>query len=238
MSTGNQGIFESMCPYLGTLTIASRTEMPIEGCSVVKFNLPNGMQARLGGVIYVPGLAENLLSLEALHLAGLESRGSIHRYEILREGKVVAKGKRIGRTIYLHSVKDVNALLVDVKKSKQFAHLALSEDEKILEKQLLIHSCLGHPGCQQFNYCVENMDMVDLKLKKKDELLHDNCEICIQAKQVKKQNHSPIPRARNPLQRVYMDFWGPNRDGAGEEKYYLSLIDDCTCFSWLFVTAD
>lgn len=35
-----------------------------------------------------------------------------------------------------------------------------------------------------------------------------------------------------------MDFWGPNRDGAGEEKYYLSLIDDCTRFSWLFVTTD
>ena len=110
------------------------------------------------------------------------------------------EGKRIGRTTYLHSVKDVNALLVDVKKSKQFACLALSEDEKILEKQLLIHSCLGHPGRWRFNYCVENMDMVDLKLKEKDKLLHDNCEICIQAKQVKKQNHSPIPRARNPLQ--------------------------------------
>lgn len=138
----------------------------------------------------------------------------------------------------MDSVTNPDALLVDARKSKQFARLALSEDGKISEKQALIHSRLGHPGRRQFNYCVENMDMNDLKLKKKDELLHDKCEVCIRAKQVKKQTHSPVPRAKRPLQRVYMDFWGPNRDGAGDEKYYLSLIDDCTRFSWLFVTTD
>src|SRR5699024_9063323 len=33
-------------------------------------------------------------------------------------------------------------------------------------------------------------------------------------------------------------FWGPNRDSIGDEKYYLSLIDDCTRYSWLFVKMD
>ena len=238
MSTGNREIFEQMIPCHGTLTIASGTSMPIKGRGIVKFNLPSGMCARLGGVIYVPGLAENLLSLEALHLAGLESRGSKNGYEILRKGKAVAKGKRTGRTTYLHSVNHVDALLVDARKSKQYARLALSADEQISRKQELIHSRLGHPGRQRFNYCVDCMDMSDLKLDKRDRLLHDNCEICIKAKQVKKQNHSPIPRAKQPLQRVYMDFWGPNREGSGEEKYYLSLIDDYTRYSWLFVTPD
>lgn len=165
MSTGNRNIFESMRPYFGTLTIASGTQMPIEGRDVVKFSLPDGTQARLGGVIYVPGLAENLLSLEALHLAGLESRGSLSGYKILRKGKVVAKGKRTGRTTYLHSVNNMNALLVDAQKSKQFARLALSENGEVSEKQSLIHSRLGHPGLRRFNYCVANMDMNDLRLR-------------------------------------------------------------------------
>ena len=238
MSTGNREIFEQMIPCRGTLTIASGTSMPIRGRGTVVFDLPNGKRARLGGVIYVPGLAENLLSLEALHLAGLESRGSKEGYEILRDGEVVAKGKRTGRTTYLHSVKYANALLVDARKSKQHARLALSADEQISRKQELIHSRLGHPGRRRFNYCVESMDMSNLKLDKRDRLLHDNCEICIRAKQVKKQNHSPVPRAKQPLQRVYMDFWGPNRESSGMEKYYLSLIDDCTRYSWLFVTPD
>lgn len=95
--------------------------MPIRRRDTVQFDLPNGKQARLEGVIYVPGLAENLLSLEALHLAGLESRGSKEGYEILRDGEVVAKEKQTGRTTYLHSVKHANALLVDARKSKQHA---------------------------------------------------------------------------------------------------------------------
>ncbi|ODM22593.1 hypothetical protein SI65_00182 [Aspergillus cristatus] len=82
------------------------------------------------------------------------------------------------------------------------------------------------------------MELDELKLGKQDQLLHDNCEVCAKAKKVKKQSHAPVPRARKPLERVYMDFWGPNREGMGQEKYYLSLVDDCTRFSWIFIKID
>ena len=49
--------------------------MPIKGRGIVKIQLPNGQEVRLGRVIYVPGLAENLLFLEVLHLAGYKLRG-------------------------------------------------------------------------------------------------------------------------------------------------------------------
>ena len=77
MSTGDRSIFEYMDPYTGTLKIASRTQMPIKGRGIVKIQLPSGQEARLERVIYVLGLEENLLSLEALHLAGYELRGSL-----------------------------------------------------------------------------------------------------------------------------------------------------------------
>ena len=51
--------------------------MPIKGRGIVKIQLLNGQEARLGRVIYIPGLEENLLSLEVLHLAGYELRGSL-----------------------------------------------------------------------------------------------------------------------------------------------------------------
>ncbi|EYE90608.1 uncharacterized protein EURHEDRAFT_510308 [Aspergillus ruber CBS 135680] len=241
MSTGDKGMFEYLdMTCKGNLTIASGTRMPIEGRGIVKFSLPNGKKARLGGVIYVPGLAENLLSLEVLHLAGFESRGSIKGYELRKDGKVIAKGKRIGRSTYLEAVKHVNALLVGpgVAKRKQHARLALSADEETAIKQRLIHRRLGHPGRKRFNNCVNWMDMEELRINKRDKLLDDNCEVCIKAKQVKKQGHVPVPKARRPLQRVYMDFWGPNREGAGPERYFLSLIDDCTRYSWLFIKTD
>ena len=77
MSTGDRSIFEYMDPYTGTLKIASRTQMPIKGRGIVKIQLPSGQEVRLERVIYVLGLEENLLSLEALHLAGYELRGSL-----------------------------------------------------------------------------------------------------------------------------------------------------------------
>lgn len=236
--TGDRSLFEEMKPCSGTLSAVNGDNMTIEGRGVVQIQLPQGKTARLAGVIYVPGLEYNLLSLEALHLAGLWTIGSEYGYYILRDGQIVAEGKRYGKTTYLESVKDLNSLYVDRKRRIHIVRLALTQEEKIVEKQALVHSRLGHPGRRRFNHCVESMDMNELKLDKRDTMLEDNCEICIRAKQVKKQNHKQVPRASRPLQRVYMDFWGPNRDGAGEEKYYLSLIDDCTRFSWLFVTTD
>lgn len=139
MSTGDREIFEEIYPCRGTLTIASGMRMPIRGRGTVVIQLPDGSKARLGAVIYVLGLAENLLSLEALHLAGYESRGSINGYEILRDGMAVAKGKRTGRTTYLHAVSDVDALYVNPK-GKQPAQMALSADNLTAKKWELIHS--------------------------------------------------------------------------------------------------
>ena len=59
--------------------------------------------------------------------------------------------------------------------------------------------------------------------------------MCVKAKQVKLQDHIPVAKARRPLQRVYMDIWGPNRESPGGERYSLSLVDDRTRFSWLYV---
>ena len=35
-----------------------------------------------------------------------------------------------------------------------------------------------------------------------------------------------------------MDFWGPSKEIMGETCYFLSLIDNCMRFSWLFVKPD
>ncbi|BCR88813.1 uncharacterized protein ACHE_50011A [Aspergillus chevalieri] len=256
MSTGNRDIFEKLdMKSRGTLTIASGVQMPILGRGTVKFNLPNGSATvRLSNVIYVPGLTENLLSLEALHVAGFESRGSIRGYTLLKDGKIVARGRRIGKSTYLDTVSYTNALYVKPEQARKCVELNAKPDERTIlqllsrravraddeteQRREIIHQRLGHPGRKRFNWCVETMDMDELKVRKRDKLLDDDCEICVKAKQVKSQSHLPVPRARRPLQRVYMDYWGPYVGGVGEERYYLSLIDDCTRYSWVFIKKD
>ena len=62
-------------------------------------------------------------------------------------------------------------------------------------------------------------------------MLDDNCKICIMAKKNKMQSYIPVERASHPLQQVYMDFWGPNRETMGDIHYFLSLIDNSMRYS-------
>lgn len=241
MSTGNRELFEFLDNrHRGKLGIASGTSMPIKGRGIVRFKLPNGMVVRLGNVIYVPGLAENLLSLEALHLAGYETQGSKRGYEIRKDGKIVARGKREGKTTYLDSVVSRDALKLgpSIGKMRHYASMAMETHSTLDRKRELIHRRLGHPGRKRFNDCVHDMGLDELKLPKADPELEDKCEICVKSRQVKGQSHKKVPRAKKPLARVYMDFWGPNRDSVGDERYYISLIDDYSRFSWLYVMID
>ena len=67
-----------------------------------------------------------------------------------------------------------------------------------------------------------------------------DCDTCIQSKKMKLQNHQPSPRAKQQLEHVHMDFWGlymrvPNPQGY---HYFLSLTDDYSRCSWIYLTKD
>ena len=158
--------------------------MPIKGRGIVRIQLLNGQEVRLGRVIYVPGLEENLLSLEVLHLAGYELRGSLQGYELLKNSKVVAYGKWLGQSTYLDAVKHKDTLLGGLENAKrmQYTQLALSVDEATAKKQELVHWQLGHPRRQRFNKCLELMDLSELWLGKSNEMLNGNWEICMMSR--------------------------------------------------------
>ena len=44
------------------------------------------------------------------------------------------------------------------------------------------------------------MDLNELQLGKSDEMLDDNCEICVMAKKHKLQSHISVKQASHPLQ--------------------------------------
>lgn len=115
---------------------------------------------------------------------------------------------------------------------KQFSHsLDAPPDSHLVQVQIRINDVKG--GVRAFD-----LDLDELKLPKRDPLLENECEICVESRQVKVQTHKIVPRTKKPLARVYMDFWGPNRDSMGDRRCYLSLIDDYSRFSWLYVMTD
>lgn len=77
--SGNREILEHINECRGTGTIKGGMQMAIEERGAVKFSLPK-CEARIGGVIYVPRLVRNILSLDVLYLVGFESVGSMYGY--------------------------------------------------------------------------------------------------------------------------------------------------------------
>jgi transposase InsO family protein len=52
-------------------------------------------------------------------------------------------------------------------------------------------------------------------------------------------NITPATRATQKLERVHMDFWGPYKTlTIGGSKYMLTIIDDFSRKSWIYLTKD
>lgn len=193
----------------------------------MKIPLQSGGSVRLTEVLYVPSLSETLLSTQALYADGIWNEHTDKGYRFFRErGRTLARGYNIGRTSYLGWVRNEDALVTrSSHEINEVARLVKTTDWGRL------HRRLGHPGEERLKLATQQMGLGWNQKECADALRH--CETCIQAKNVKNQNHHTVHRASRPLKGVYMDFWGPytqtrNREGW---KYYLSLTDDHTRFS-------
>lgn len=223
--TGDRSLFDTIDETYRSELGTAATPTPIEGKGTVLATVGDG-KVRLGNVLYIPALTGNLLSTHELHSRGI---GNTHLagegYKFIRQGEVVAEGETVGRTSNLEWVKNENALFTgEGTKFDQYDQKARSLRDK---SQEMWHRRFGHPGSERFRM-LANMIGLDLSGHA------DPCETCIQAKQVKRQNHQPQARVNKPLKRVHMDVWGPYRQGFRDVKYYLSLVDDYSRFSWVF----
>src|SRR5699024_4355198 len=205
----------------------------IAGRGTVEFRL-NGQDVRLNHVLLVPGLRENLLSTDLLLEDNVDHTCSRKtNYRFLRGGRIVAKGVREGRASYLDWVDGRDSLLIGSEAVRRCTHYAeISREDR--EKDLM-HQRFGHPGRKRFNKLMKDLGL-EPRMNKGDE----PCKVCVRAKKVKAQNHQKVPRAKKPMERIYVDFWGPYNKGGSpdEDRYYMSIVDDYSRYSWLYVTKD
>lgn len=233
--SGDWTIFDWMDQeYKGILTIANGQAIQMKGKGTVTFKLPNGQVVRLGEVLYIPGARENLMSMDLLLDNGIEhSCTSETNYTFTKQGKTIARGRRIGKASYLEWVDNTDSLFTGPEIGvghQSHEHETYFAESTISQKELM-HRRLGHPGVTRYNKLVNEMGVHELKLRKTDS---NQCQVCLQAKRPKIQNHTAIPRSKAPLYKIHMDIWGP-KQGFDDGRYYLSLIDDHTRFSWIFV---
>ena len=98
--TDNQSIFDDLVPCKEKLTTAGGF-LQIMGKGNATIRLPNNSTARLGGVLFVPGIGTNLLSTQALLAQDIKCHQLVHRVDFYCEDKIAAKDSHKGKTSYL-----------------------------------------------------------------------------------------------------------------------------------------
>lgn len=93
------------------------------------------------------------------------------------------------------------------------------------------HNRLGHLPSKCFDKLKEQLYYNAPKFP-----IHSPCYVCPLAKQRQLPFVSHNHRSPCPFDLVHYDIWCPfqvpNYSG---HRYFLTLVDDCTCFTWLFL---
>lgn len=180
----------------------------------------NGQNTIFEGVLHIPELQTNLLSPGKLTSGGLSVNFGAKRVKIIREGRVVASGPKVGDTWVLRALKEELA---------QRAYLAKEEES------LLWHRRLGHPGAEKLFLISQTVDGVP-SIRKSESL---DCHTCNSTKSVRHQSRqTPSNPAMKRLERVFMDTWGPYKyPSIGGSKYMLVIVDEFSRMSWVYFMA-
>ena len=85
--------------YKGNVFLGDESPKKIMGCGRVKLLLNDGRIKTLLGVLRIPGLARNLISVSKMADAGVKTVFEKHRCKMVRGGMVLLRGVQYG-TMY------------------------------------------------------------------------------------------------------------------------------------------
>jgi len=230
--TPDLGIFISYRPLAVERLVRTASGSVMKGVAegtVVLYIRTDGKvkKVRLTGVLHVPEIHVNLISVPQLQDRGISVETTVSpekKAMVLKfQGKRVAIAGRYGRSYVL-------------KVEEEYARLAVTDGPALGNPEYALwHRRFGHLGAASLSGIHEATDDTLKRIQpSKDE---PKCDICLRTKAVRVVSRKPPVRATKPLERVYSDFWGPYvTPSMGKEVYFLSFTDDYTRKSWVLLT--
>jgi hypothetical protein len=168
----------------------------------------------LKNVLYVPELAQNILSVSAMTKNNAEVIFHKNCVTVLFDSEVIIKGVSLSNGLYSTKIYCNN---------NETSMLAANN-----ESAYEWHVKMGHPCnkiLERFTECVEGVSLNKNNIKD----LNQICEICLKAKQTRKPFSSTRQRAKRILEIIHSDVCGPVEcttwDGM---RYVLTVLDDYT----------
>jgi hypothetical protein len=96
------------------------------------------------------------------------------------------------------------------------------------------HARFGHPSPQVVRSILRLNNLPCLK----DTSLSSICNACQLAKSHQLPYTHSIHHTTMPLELIHSDVWGPAPISIGVFRYYISFVDDFTCFTWIYLMID
>ena len=176
----------------------------------------NGEEIELEGVLYLPKLKTNILSLGKLNDQGCRtSLGEGYLTIRERKGKLLTKKKKTRGNKYQ----------MRLTRSEEF-NMSREDDA------WLWHGRFCHQSIHTLNSMIKGELLRGLPVFEKPK---EVCSTCILGKHTRCSFQYSVFRAKKPLDLVHMDLCGsikPSR--LGGESYFLLIVDDSMRYMWLF----
>lgn len=196
------------------IAVADNNTMISEGFGNVK-----GTSCKLEKTLFVPELAQNLISVSAI----TDKQGSVlftgNKVEIYKNKELVIEG-----------VKENGLYYIDINKNKN-DEISLLTKEK--GTALEWHRRLGHPSREILKTLTKVAN--GIKIDGNDKI-EETCEICIKAKQTKLPHNTIRKRGERILEIINTDVCGPfeteTHDG---KRYFVTMIDDHSHFTKVYL---
>jgi hypothetical protein len=214
----------------GNVFLGNDSTTRIIGKGRVKLRLIDGRIRTLPGVLHIPGMARNLISVSKMEDVGVKTIFEKGTCRMVRGAMVLMRGVRFG-TLY----KLLGSTISDGCNSSIVPDIEVEEERTPTvsgENVMLWHQRLGYIGEKGLRLLngkgmVEGMSNCSLDF--------DFCEHCLYGKQNRVRFPSGATRAEGILQLVHSDVFGPvSVPSLGKSMYYVSFIDEFSRKTWIY----
>ncbi|GAA0154673.1 hypothetical protein LIER_37939 [Lithospermum erythrorhizon] len=188
----------------------------------IKIWTHDGRFYTLNAVRHVPHMTKNLISLSLLDKKGFSFNGECGVIHVCKCSNMIMKGVKRGTLYFLQGTTLLDSAVV-----------AYSEvDQEDMTK--LWHMRLGH------------MSERGMQILATDDLLCGHkikdlgfCEHCVFGKLHHNKISKAIHRTKGTLDYIHSNCWSPSHvESLGAHKYFLSLIDDYSRMTWVFIIVE
>ena len=190
------------------------------GTVVLRMQTDHGKyrNVKLYDVLFVPGLAYNLVSVTKASKGGLTTMFFGDQCEIMdKKQRCMATAKRVGSLFHLN----YSMAVVDAGKEEAMTHVTNW------------HRRFGHLSLTSLRTLLKGNLVDDFHFGDSEEL--ELCEPCLEGKHRRKPFKESTSRSRAPLELVHSDVCGKmeSRSLSGCE-YMVTFIDDYTRYTWTY----